>query len=67
MPQTDAHVPGRTVLDEVIPARAGWSRVIEKDQILRVIDLEGRQAVDFICYSATTPMTMKTVTAPQTR
>ncbi len=52
MPQTDAHVPGRTVLDEVIPARAGWSRVIEKDQILRVIDLEGRQAVDFICYNA---------------
>lgn len=38
--------------DEVIPAGAPWSRVIAKGEILRVIDLEGSQAVDFLCYAA---------------
>src|SRR6267142_742722 len=48
-------VPGMTILDEIIPARAGWSRVLSRGQVLRLIDLEGRQAVDFLCYSAADP------------
>lgn len=43
------------VVDEVIPARAGWSRVISAGQVLRLTDLEGRQAVDFLCYNAADP------------
>jgi urea carboxylase-associated protein 1 len=48
-------VPGMTLLDEVIPARAGWSRTLTRGQVLRIVDLEGRQAVDFLCYSAADP------------
>lgn len=48
-------VPGMKISDEVIPARAGWSRVVSRGQVLRLVDLEGRQAVDFLCYSATDP------------
>jgi urea carboxylase-associated protein 1 len=40
------------IVDEVIAARAGWSRVISAGQVLRLTDLEGRQAVDFLCYNA---------------
>jgi urea carboxylase-associated protein 1 len=46
---------GRVVLDEIIAARAGWSREIRRGQVLRLVDLEGRQAVDFLCYSAADP------------
>lgn len=37
---------------EVIPARAPWSRVIERGQVLRIVDLEGNQAVDCLLYDA---------------
>jgi urea carboxylase-associated protein 1 len=40
------------VSDEIIPARAGWSRVVKRGEVLRLTDLEGRQAVDFLCYNA---------------
>jgi len=45
-------IPGMVVSNEVIAARAGWSREIGKGQVLRLVDLEGRQAVDFLCYNA---------------
>jgi urea carboxylase-associated protein 1 len=48
-------VPGMKVLDEVISARAGWSRELSRGQVLRLVDLEGRQAVDFLCYSSADP------------
>jgi urea carboxylase-associated protein 1 len=48
-------VAGRIVSDEIIPARAGWSRRIGKGQVLRLVDLEGKQAVDFLCYNADDP------------
>ena len=37
---------------EIVPARAPWSRVIHKGQMLRIIDTHGQQAVDFLCYNA---------------
>ena len=40
------------VSDEIIAARAGWSREIRRGQVLRLVDLEGKQAVDFLCYNA---------------
>ncbi len=45
-------VSGAVIEDSVIPARGHWSRVIEAGRMLRIIDLEGRQAVDFLCYNA---------------
>lgn len=38
--------------DDVIPARQPWSHVVKAGEILRIIDLEGQQAVDFLCYDA---------------
>ncbi|MCE2576148.1 urea amidolyase associated protein UAAP2 [Komagataeibacter sp. FNDCR2] len=42
----------RTVLDHVVPARMPWSAIVEKGQILRIIDLESQQAVDALFYNA---------------
>lgn len=40
------------VHDEVVPARAPWLHEVKAGQTLRIIDLEGNQAVDFLVYSA---------------
>lgn len=40
------------VLDVVIPARSPWSHVLRRGQKLRLIDIEGQQAVDALFYSA---------------
>ncbi|TCS11911.1 urea amidolyase associated protein UAAP2 [Caulobacter sp. BK020] len=40
------------VHDEVVPARAPWLHEVKAGQTLRIIDLEGNQAVDFLAYSA---------------
>jgi hypothetical protein len=47
-----ARAPGTIVFDEVVRARASWSRVIVRGQTLRIIDLEGNQAVDCLLYNA---------------
>jgi urea carboxylase-associated protein 1 len=44
---------GPIVLDEVVPARAPWTAVVRKGQTLRIVDLEGNQAVDFLMYAET--------------
>ncbi len=46
---------GGVVYDFTVPARQPWSRVIKAGEILRIIDLEGQQAVDFLCYDANDP------------
>jgi urea carboxylase-associated protein 1 len=41
----------RSVLvDEVIPAKGHWARELKRGEVLRVTDIEGQQAIDFICY-----------------
>lgn len=42
---------GRILLDEVVPARAPWTAVVKQGQTLRIVDLEGNQAVDFLMYA----------------
>ena len=44
-----------TACDFVIPARAPWAHVVRKGQTLRIIDLEGNQAVDCILYNPHDP------------
>ena len=41
--------------DTVVPACEPWSARLKKGDRLRLIDLEGRQAVDFLCYNAHDP------------
>ena len=41
-----------TVHDEVLEARAAWSRVLRRGESLRIVDLGGNQAVDCLLYDA---------------
>lgn len=47
--------PQNAIYDYVLPARHPWSRVLRKGQILRIVDLGGNQAVDFLVYNADDP------------
>lgn len=44
-------LPG-IVSDEIVPAGQPWGRIIKQGELLRIVDLEGQQAVDFLCYDA---------------
>jgi urea carboxylase-associated protein 1 len=41
---------GEVVHDEIVAARAPWDHVVRKGQTLRIVDVEGNQAVDFLLY-----------------
>lgn len=41
--------------DSVLPPNSHWGRILRKGQTLRIVDLEGKQAVDFLCYNADDP------------
>ena len=43
---------GPVVHDEIVPARAPWLHHVAAGQTLRIVDLEGNQAVDFLLYAA---------------
>jgi urea carboxylase-associated protein 1 len=48
-------IPGKIVRDDHVPPGKPWSGIVGKGQILRIVDLEGRQGVDFLCYNADDP------------
>jgi urea carboxylase-associated protein 1 len=41
---------GQVLHDEVVAARAPWLHPVKRGQTLRIVDLEGNQAVDFLAY-----------------
>jgi urea carboxylase-associated protein 1 len=51
----DPHIlglSGTVVHDEIVPARAPWLHHVAAGQTLRIVDLDGNQAVDFLLYAA---------------
>ena len=46
---------GVILIDATVPPRAPWSARLEPGEALRLIDLEGSQAIDFLCYNADDP------------
>ena len=38
-------------MEEVVPAKSSWSGIVKKGQRLKITDLKGQQAVDFLCYN----------------
>ena len=51
--QTESRLdPAKAVYSEIIPAGESWIHPIEKGQTLRIVDLEGNQAVDTLFYDA---------------
>jgi len=54
--ETESPIPGATIhQDTVVPACEPWSAQMRNGDVLRLIDLEGQQAVDFLCYNAANP------------
>ena len=47
--------PAAAVVNETVPAGEGWMKTVRKGQVLRILDLEGNQAVDTLFYSAADP------------
>src|SRR5215469_1102562 len=45
----------KVLQDVVIAPNDNWSGVLSPGQALRIVDLEGKQAVDFLCYNADDP------------
>ncbi len=48
-------VPGTVTHDQMVAAGGYWAKVIPKGSVLRIVDLGGKQAVDFLCYNALDP------------
>lgn len=47
--------PAAAVYRKVIPAGDYWMHIVKKDQVLRILDLEGNQAADTLFYAAADP------------
>lgn len=47
--------PSEAIYDQVVPAGEPWLHELRQGQTLRILDLEGNQAVDTILYSAQDP------------
>ena len=47
--------PGEILLDAVVPSGRPWGHRVANGDMVRLIDLEGQQAVDFLCYDAEDP------------
>jgi uncharacterized protein len=47
--------PRDAVVDEIVPAGEPWMRRVNKGQVLRIVDLEGNQAVDTLFFNADDP------------
>jgi len=48
--------PAQAVIDETVPAGEPWMKRLRRGQILRIVDLEGNQAVDTLFYNADDPL-----------
>jgi len=47
--------PKNAVFDGIVESGLGFTRVLSKGQVLRIVDLEGNQAVDTLFYNAEDP------------
>jgi urea carboxylase-associated protein 1 len=52
MRQESALLPGEALFRQVVPAGEYWIDSIKKDQVLRIVDLEGNQAADTLFFNA---------------
>jgi urea carboxylase-associated protein 1 len=50
--QTSGLDPARAILDVIVPAGEPWLRRLAAGEVLRIVDLEGNQAVDTVFFNA---------------
>ena len=43
---------GNALENTIIAAKGSWSRLLNKGETLRIVDLEGKQAVDLFCWNS---------------
>ena len=43
---------GAVILDEIVPARAPWSAVVTRGDVLTIVDVGGNQSADCLLYNA---------------
>ena len=55
MPEIDSKVSRRVKEEIIIPAKGKLARVITKGQELQVVDLEGKQVMDLVCFNLERP------------
>jgi urea carboxylase-associated protein 1 len=55
MTDNSSKLAGKIIDDVVIMPGKPWGRRLTKGQRVRIVDLEGKQAVDFLCYDAQDP------------
>ena len=48
-------IAGTVREDTTVKPGEDWTRVVRRGERLRIVDLEGKQAVDFLCYNAANP------------
>ena len=52
----ESHLRAETaILDVTVPATRPWSGIVKSGQTIRIVDLEGQQAVDTLFYAAADP------------
>jgi uncharacterized protein len=51
----DVRVKGTILEDKVVPSGEPWGRLLRKGEHLRIVDLEGQQSADFLCFNAADP------------
>ena len=39
------------MIEEIVPAKSSWCGIVKEGQRLKITDLKGQQAVDFLCYN----------------
>ena len=44
--------PGEIIEDTIVEACQPWSGRVDQGNVLRLVDTEGQQAIDFLCYNA---------------
>lgn len=52
---SDVSIRSKIIEDVTLAAGSPWGGIVKKEQHLRIVDLGGRQAVDFLCYDAVDP------------
>jgi urea carboxylase-associated protein 1 len=55
MLQESPLTPDAAVFRELVPAGDYWVKTVEKDQVIRIVDLEGNQAADTLFFRADDP------------
>jgi uncharacterized protein len=46
----------KVLSEEVVTPGGRWGGLLARGQVLRIVDVEGRQGVDFLCYNAADPL-----------